>query len=61
MEKQVHCYCFQILQERYVNPYKPSVLFVEIKANSGDRDQTPQKTASDQGLHCLLTECSIEI
>ena len=24
-------------------------------------DQTPQNVASDQGLHCLLTECSIKI
>ena len=23
--------------------------------------QTPQNAASDQGLHCLLTECSIKI
>ena len=23
-------------------------------ANSADTDQTPQNTASDQGLHCLL-------
>ena len=26
-----------------------------------DPDQTPQNVASDQGLHCLLTECSIDI
>ena len=25
-------------------------------ANSADPDQTPQDAASDQGLHCLLTE-----
>ena len=25
------------------------------------KDQTPQNTASDQGLHCLLTLCSITI
>ena len=24
-------------------------------ANSADPDQTPQKAASDQGLHCLLS------
>ena len=24
-------------------------------------DQTPQNAASDQGLHCALTECSIKI
>ena len=42
------------------NPYKPSILFVGY-ANSADPDQTPQSAASDQGLHCLLTECSIKI
>ena len=31
------------------------------KANIADPDQMPQKAASDQGLHCLLTECSIKI
>ena len=25
------------------------------------QDQAPQDAASDQGLHCLLTECSIKI
>ena len=34
------------------NPYKPSILFVGQKANSVD---------PDQGLHCLLTECSIKV
>ena len=28
--------------------------------NSADSDQTPQNAASDQGLHCLLTEISIQ-
>ena len=26
---------------------------VELFANSGDTDQTPQNAASDLGLHCL--------
>ena len=26
---------------------------VELIANSGDPDQTPQNAASDLGLHCL--------
>ena len=26
-----------------------------------DPDQTPPNAASDQGFHCLLTECSIKI
>ena len=29
-------------------------------ANSGDPDQTPQNTASDQDLDCLLTGISIK-
>ena len=41
-----------------INPYKPSVPFLG-QANSADPDQTPQNTASDQGLHCLLTGISI--
>ena len=41
----------------YLNPYKPSVLFVG-QANSADPDQMPHNAASDQGLHCLLTVCS---
>ena len=45
-----------------VNPYKPIVLFVDIgKPNRADPDQTPHNAASDQGVHCLLTECSIRI
>ena len=40
-----------------VNPYKPSLLVV------GNMQTVPTKTrlASDQGLKCLLTECSIKI
>ena len=29
--------------------------------NSAEPDQTPQNAASEQGLHCLLTECSIKV
>ena len=43
-----------------INPYKPSVLFVGI-CKQCKLDQTPQKAASDQGLHCLLAECYIKI
>ena len=46
--------CFNI----HSNPYKPIVFFVGHWANSADRDQN---AASDQGLHCLLTECNIKI
>ena len=37
-------------------PFKPSVLFAGTYANRADQDQTPQNAASDQRLHCLLTE-----
>ena len=29
-------------------------------ANTGDPDQTPHFALSDQGLHCLLKECSVK-
>ena len=45
----------------YINPFKPSVLFYGTSVNSAEPDQTPQIAASDQVLHCLLTECSIII
>ena len=35
--------------------------FDGTSANSTDPDQTPYNVVSDQGLHCLLTECSIKI
>ena len=38
-----------------LNPYKPSVFFCGTDT-SADPAQTPQNAASDQGLHCLLTE-----
>ena len=44
-----------------LNLYKPRVLFCGTYVNSGDPAQMPQNAASDQGLHCLLTECSITI
>ena len=43
-----------------INPYKPSYLFVGHRQTSAKPDQTPQNAASDQGLHCLLTEYSVE-
>ena len=30
-----------------------------VAANSAHQDQMPQNAASDQGLQCLRTECSI--
>ena len=42
--------------------YKPSILFVEHRhIYCGDLDQMPQNAVSDQGHHCLLTECSTKI
>ena len=32
----------------------------DIWANSADPDQTPQNAASDQGLYCLLIDCSYQ-
>ena len=40
--------------------FQPSDLFVGSYANSAELEQTPF-AASDQGLHCLLTECPIYI
>ena len=37
-----------------------SVLW-DICTNSANQDQTPHLAASNQGLHCLLTEFSINI
>ena len=34
--------------------------FCGTSANSAETDQTPQNTASDQLLHCLLTEVSFK-
>ena len=39
---------------------QPSVFLWAI-TNSAEPDQTPQNAASDQCLHCLHTERSIEI
>ena len=38
------------------NPYTPSVIFV----GHTQTVQTPQNAASDQGLHCFLTDCTIQ-
>ena len=40
------------------NPFKPSVLFYGTSTNNAEPDQMPQNAASDQVLHCLLTECT---
>ena len=50
-----------ILLPDHFNPYKPSVFFVVISANSAKPDQTPQNAESDQVLHCLQTEVSFKI
>ena len=43
-----------------INLYKHSVLLWNIGNGTGP-DQTPKNAASEQGLHCLLTKCSIKI
>ena len=35
--------------------------FCGISANSVKQDQTPQNAASEQVLHCLLSEVSLKI
>ena len=35
--------------------------FCGTYANSAELDPMPRNEASDQGFHCLLTECSINI
>ena len=43
------------LHIHYISPFKPSVRPIKGTWTTGvDPDQTPQNTASDQGLHCLL-------
>ena len=44
-----------------LNPYKPSILFVGHRQTVQTQDQMQHSAASDQGLHCLLTDCSIKI
>ena len=41
--------------------YTPCVLFVGQLTNGADPYQDAQIAASDQGLPCLLTECSTKI
>ena len=43
-----------------VNPYKPSIIFVGHMQTVHSRIRC-HKMWSNQGLHCLLTECSIKI
>ena len=44
-----------------ITQLKPSVLFVGHRQTVQKKIQTPHNAASDQGLHCLLTENSIRI
>ena len=43
----------------YINPYKPSFLFVGHRQTV--QTQIRHSAASDQGLHCLLTEYSFKM
>ena len=49
----LHCFVDFVM---LINPYKPCVLFI-----GHGQTMTRQRVASDQGLHCLLIECSINI
>ena len=63
-EYTVKIFSFYIIPViQLINPFKPASYFknCRTKANSADPDQTPHNVVSDQGLHCLLTECSIKI
>ena len=42
------------------DPDKHIVLFVGIQTNNSDTDQTLQNVSSNQGVHCLLADCSIK-
>ena len=37
-----------------------SLAFCGAQSNSADLNQTPHNAASDQGLYCLLSECSFD-
>ena len=52
------CQTMRNIKVRKRAAYRP---FCETKANCADPDQTPQYAAPDQGLYCLLTECSIRV
>ena len=43
-----------------INSYKTSFLLWDIGKNSALPNQIPPTALSDQGIHCLLTECSIK-
>ena len=50
-----------MLRELVTQPHIILRPFYGTLANSADQVQAPQNVASDQGLHCLLTEFSIKI
>ena len=43
------------------NPFLAWRPFYGASASSAGPGETPPHAASDQGLHCLLAECSIRI
>ena len=43
-----------------VNPFKPRDPYVG-QVNSADPEQTARNAAYEQGFHCILTECPINI
>ena len=52
----LHC-----LHKHLFNPYTPSVLFVGHWQTVQNQTRRRVIAASDQVLHCLLTECSIKM
>ena len=62
------CFCcsdvflneMRILSNMLFNPYLDRISVLEACANSAGPVQTPLNAASDQGLHFLLTEISMQ-
>ena len=52
---------YQVTKINPINQYKPSDLFVGHRHTVQKPDRTPQYAASDQVLHCLLTEVSFKM
>ena len=59
LQARSHCIVDPLLKYSLTHIFLAS--FYGTWANSTDPDQMLQNMASDQGLHCLLTEFSIKI
>ena len=64
-KKKLRVQCIFTLNTRLessgLKPIEAERPFCGAQANSADSDQMPQNVRSDQGLYCLLTDCSIKI